>query len=128
MRHSFEIQKIRVNPKQRKYFDSTPNEDRTQKELQEYWDKPYIIIDELQQKSWIEHKIRLQEMGWDAEKIGSKEAFQERQKESRLDWTKNWGVHRYSVRCLDGGAWDRSTNHGCYRTFEEALQVAKGLL
>ena len=34
------------------------------------------------------------------------------------------GAVRFDVRCLDGGAWDRSTNHGQYGTLEEAIQHA----
>lgn len=34
---------------------------------------------------------------------------------------------RYFVRCLDGGAWDRSTNHGLFYTLESALQAARNL-
>lgn len=36
-----------------------------------------------------------------------------------------WGGSlRYDVRCLDGGAWDRSTNHGQFSTLSEALVCA----
>ncbi len=31
----------------------------------------------------------------------------------------------YVVRCLDGGAWDRSTNWGKFDTLEEAVSQAK---
>lgn len=31
---------------------------------------------------------------------------------------------RYDVRCLDGGAWDRSTCWGSFKTLEEAIQCA----
>lgn len=31
----------------------------------------------------------------------------------------------YEVRCLDGGAWDRSTNWGKFPTIEEAVGRAK---
>ena len=34
---------------------------------------------------------------------------------------------RYSVWCLDGGAWDRPTSYGHYADFEEALATAVGL-
>jgi len=43
----------------------------------------------------------------------------------RAEWIE-WfpdGV-RYDVRVLDGGAWDRSTNKGSFKTFEEALEIA----
>ena len=34
---------------------------------------------------------------------------------------------RFDVRCLDGGAWDRSTNRGQFATLEEAIQRANEL-
>lgn len=33
----------------------------------------------------------------------------------------------YQVRCYDGGAWDRSTNHGVFNTVEDAISKAKKL-
>lgn len=40
----------------------------------------------------------------------------------RAQWMEAWpsGI-RYDVRCLDGGAWDRSTSWGMFATLEEAL-------
>lgn len=35
---------------------------------------------------------------------------------------------RYSVRCLDGGAWDRSTWRGEADTLEEAVELARHFL
>ncbi|CAM8622405.1 hypothetical protein MCEMSHM24_02485 [Comamonadaceae bacterium] len=32
---------------------------------------------------------------------------------------------KFTVRCLDGGAWDRSTNYGVASTLEEAKDIAK---
>ncbi|NOM01208.1 hypothetical protein G9Q13_28680, partial [Klebsiella pneumoniae] len=45
------------------------------------------------------------------------------------DKNERWphGV-RYTVRMLDGGAWDRSTNHGMYGSIEEAVARALELL
>ena len=38
-------------------------------------------------------------------------------------WLDAWpSGTRYDVRCLDGGAWDRSTNWGCFSSLEEALK------
>jgi hypothetical protein len=34
---------------------------------------------------------------------------------------------RFNVRCLDGGAWDRSTLHASYDKLEEAVNHAKTL-
>lgn len=33
--------------------------------------------------------------------------------------------HRYDVRCLDGGAWDRSTAWGALPSLQEAVALAK---
>lgn len=32
---------------------------------------------------------------------------------------------KFTVRCLDGGAWDRSTNYGVASTLEEAKEIAR---
>ena len=47
--------------------------------------------------------------------------------EGNTEWRKIWpsGV-RYSVYCLDGGAWDRPTLWGAFATVEEAVRCAKG--
>lgn len=43
-----------------------------------------------------------------------------------VEWKAAWpSGARYDVRCLDGGAWDRSTKWGCFRTVEEALACAQ---
>jgi hypothetical protein len=42
------------------------------------------------------------------------------------EWLKAWpSGMRYDVRCLDGGAWDRSTCWGMAATLEEAVRIAK---
>jgi hypothetical protein len=58
-----------------------------------------------------------------------KEKWNKEIEERKKSWLKAWPTgFRYDVRCLDGGAWDRSTNHGMFKTFEEALIIAKNLL
>lgn len=133
-KHYFDNQKtvvdgIPINPTLRWDFDITPNDDRENIELENWWDKPYICVDILEQEPWIEHSIRLKnECGWDNEKIGTKEDWEKNLEDSRKSWFETWHTgFRYEVRCLDGGAWDRSTNYGMYATFEEALEVAKQL-
>jgi len=128
MRHTFEIDGIYINPKLPYAFDITPHEERDD-EMNDWWYKPYIIIDELQQESWIEHYCRLkQDYNWSDEEIGSEEDYLKELERQRKLWFKKWHTgFRYEVRCLDGGAWDRSTNHGMFATFEESLNVAKQL-
>lgn len=42
-------------------------------------------------------------------------------------WQAAWpSGTRYQVRCLDGGAWDRSTTWGAFRTAGEAFACAQG--
>ena len=68
-----------VDPKLPPLFDSTPNEQRSKRHLDIWWDKPFAI--------------------------------------------SNPGGG-FTVRCLDGGAWDRSTWYGAAKTLEEAGQLA----
>lgn len=48
------------------------------------------------------------------------------QRDTHPVFLKAWpeGI-RYDVRCLDGGAWDRSTNRGQFATIAEAVAFAK---
>lgn len=47
--------------------------------------------------------------------------------DARPEWmAAAWpGGTRYETRCLDGGAWDRSTSWGMFATLDEALMRAK---
>ncbi|WCH25132.1 hypothetical protein [Aeromonas salmonicida] len=95
---------IPLNPKLREDFDNTPNEERDPLELKDWWRVPYIkTID------WA--------------------AFASSDEEHRRSWFEAWptGI-RYDVRCLDGGAWDRSTNKGAFPTLEQAITAAQALL
>ena len=132
MRYTFETDGILVNPELPENFDFTPNEERDRAELYEWCDKPYIIVEEFDQESWEEHYYRLKSNDcgdpWSDEKIGTKEDYFKELEQRRKSWFKTWYTgFRYDVRCLDGGAWDRSTCHGMFATFEEALSVAKQL-
>ena len=48
--------------------------------------------------------------------------------EGRKKWLESYptGI-AYCVRCLDGGAWDRSTNYGTYADIDSALAKANEL-
>jgi hypothetical protein len=87
---------IPINPCQRDDFDSTPHEHRDPLELDHWWNIPYV-----QTCEWSD--------------IGSDD-------EHREQWFAHWpsGI-RYTVRCLDGGAWDRSTNRGSFSSLEQAV-------
>lgn len=72
-----------VDPPLRQLFDDTPNESRSDWEIERWWGKPFIVT------------------GHDG---------------------------RFDVRCLDGGAWDRSTWYGTGQTLEECDRIAAAKL
>ena len=61
-------------------FDDTPNDERSEKELETWWERPFI------------------QTGHDG---------------------------KFDVRCLDGGAWDRSTWYCTADSVEEAIRLGK---
>ncbi len=127
MRHFFTVDNIMVNPKLRAMFDSTPNEKRSEKEIEKFWGKPYVLIEEFRAESWEEHFYRLNEDDFfTKDKIGTKEEYIKRIENEKNIWLKNFpSGFRYTVRCLDGGAWDRSSWKGTFGDFDEALTFAK---
>jgi hypothetical protein len=96
-RKAFFEEEIPINPPLPEYFNSTPNEERPDWQIEVLWNRPFIVTTA----------------------FFSNEKFRE-------DWYKNWpsGI-RYDARCLDGGAWDRSTCWGMYPTLEEAIECCK---
>lgn len=88
------VRGVPVNPTLREAFDCTPHEERDLLELEDWWDRPYVVSHE-----------------------GKGPEF-------RKHWPE--GV-RYNVRCLDGGAWDRSSNRGAFASLEAALDHAIAL-
>ena len=88
---------IPINPRLPANFDSTPNVARPASHLR-WWGRPYIVTQD-----------------WDGH--GDYDA-----------WHKAWpSGTRYNVRCLDGGAWDRSTKWGMFATLEEAIRCAESV-
>lgn len=69
-----------VDPPLRYLFDHTPNDERSQHELDLWWDRPYALT---------------------------------------------CPDGHFEVRCLDGGAWDRSTYYGVADTIDEARALAQ---
>ncbi len=95
------VEGVPLNPCLRPGFDSTPNEERDPQEIDDWWNLPYI-----------------QAVAWDD--------FESDDAERRQSWFAHWpSGTRYDVRCLDGGAWDRSTSWGQAATLEAALEIAR---
>ena len=112
-----------VNPVQRECFDITPNEDREPLEIEHWWGKPYIVSQDYwsPDSSYSEFVERMSKYGPVTE---TEEEFNQRMASAKAAWVKAWptGV-RYEVRCLDGGAWDRSSSKGLFSSLEVALHV-----
>lgn len=110
------INGVPINPRLPERFDATPNEDRPASHLK-FWHRPYIVTDTVE--------------ALDAIYAGRTDPYAEEARQHWIDGRKQWLAAwptgtRYTVRCLDGGAWDRSTNWGCFSTLEAALVVAGG--
>lgn len=127
MRHSFTKDGIMINPQLRKNFDCTTNQKRSSKEVQFFWNNPYILVQELELESYEEHFDRLfNDKNFRNESIESKKEFLKRNEESIRNWFLVYPLgFRYTVRCLEGGAWDRSSWKGDFSDFTEALEFAK---
>lgn len=111
-----------LNPILRDWFDQTPNDMREPLELEHWWDLPFIVTDtwEDRETGFRAHQVRLNAEGFD----GALNADQVEAEIPALKakWFEAWPAGtRYEVRCLDGGAWDRSTNWGMVASLEEAI-------
>lgn len=107
---------VYVDPVLPAKFDDTPNESRPASH-RKWWDRPFI-----QTTTW-EH------MSSGAR--GPENATEEERARWFDDWRAKWfeswpSGTRYDVRCLDGGAWDRSTSWGMFGTLADAVACATG--
>ena len=123
------IEGILVNPIEPEYIDFKDINERSEEHLEEWWNKPFIRITgyEAPDNSYEEYYERLKDFNMELE---NEEEFYLRIERDKKSWFEYWGEDglRYDVRILDGGAWDRTTNKGSYKTLEEALEVAKALI
>ena len=139
-KHRYQNQKnvidgIPIDPILRDEFDVTDNDERPQMEINDWWGKAYIRTDTWgdNEESYEEYFARLQQFNSERKardmsliQLETKEEFTARVQRQKESWFNEFpSGTRYMVRCLDGGAWDRSTNKGSYPFLEEALQVAK---
>ncbi len=123
-RHFIENQEtmdgIPIDPIQRQSFDITPNDDRPQREIDEWWDVKYIVTQSFGRDTYQEYSKRVENP--DPEKQWTND-----RKERKKRWLENYpDGYRYTVRCLDGGAWDRSTNQGSCGSLNEAIEIING--
>lgn len=125
-RNQILIEGIPFNPLQREDFDQTPKAARDLLEIVEWWDEPYVKTcswDDCDE-SWESYIERAK--SWSSGEPESHDEFLERMRSRKENWFKAWpSGTRYEVRCLNGGAWDRSTGLAMVATLEEAIAVAK---
>ncbi|HKT97932.1 MAG TPA: hypothetical protein VJS30_15585 [Paraburkholderia sp.] len=106
------INGVLLNPELPKRFDDTPNDQRPD-DQRKWWYRPFIVTNTIEEMDEF-YSGRTDEYA---------DEGRARWVEGRVKWLQAWpsGV-RFETRCLDGGAWDRSTSWGMFATIEEALQ------
>lgn len=116
------INGILFNPKLPKNFDDTDNSARPDSH-RKWWYRPFIITYSIESLDKFysdrnDHYTQEYPEHW-------AESCKNWVSEGRNNWLKTYptGI-RYSVRCLDGGAWDRSTNYGDYGDIDAAMDQA----
>lgn len=117
---------VPINPNLRSGFDDTANDARDSLEVSDWWDRPFIVTEswEDNEESWDDFVERLKQ--FPGTNPGDKNDFEKSQAESKQSWFDTFptGV-RYEVRCLNGGAWDRSTLWGMVGSLEKAMEIIK---
>ena len=116
-----------LDPELPERFQTTPNDERSESEIAAWWDVPYITTetaDDVEadtRKNEERLKVQAPELvSSDVESLVEKR---------RADFLVSWpSGTRYTVDCLDGGAWDRPTWWGDFGSLEEAQECcANGL-
>lgn len=115
-----------LNPVMRKYFDNTPNEYREDAELADWWQVPFIqtytweLYEQHDRETQSFHRQQQNEF------VIPDEELERRIADRKASWLRSWPTGtRYDVRCLDGGAWDRSTSWGMAATLEAAIEICR---
>lgn len=99
---------VLVNPVLPQAFDQTQNDARPASH-EKWWHRPYIVT-------------------YPDAVSPYAQCSEEEKERMRRQWLEAWpSGTRYDVRCLDGGAWDRSTSWGCFSTLASAVAYARSL-
>jgi len=119
-----EVEGILVDPVLPPDFDDTPNDERDTEQLDQWWGRPFIVTDTFEPESYDHYVARIRGYGWEPD--WDRETWEANQVKMQKQWDEHYpSGTRYDVRCLDGGAWDRSTWWGSFATLEEAVSCAK---
>ena len=117
------VEGICINPVLRYYFDATDNDIRSELEKTHWWGRAYITTEEFTRDTYKEYLVRMK----NSTTVETEKQFNSNRVNDRKSWFCHWGNDgvRYNVRCLDGGAWDRSSNKGFFDNLDDALILAR---
>jgi len=127
------MKKIYVDPEVPEWMDDKDLNERSESHMQKWFNRPYIRTEGFTEDTYSEYVERMaytQEESYKGDyKLETEEEFNDRRKKDKEQWLEWYpeGI-RYDVRCLDGGAWDRTTNKGSYKTLEEAKARCKEIM
>lgn len=142
-KHYFKNQKniidgIAIDPILPDDFWNTAHEDRERIELDEWWERSFIVTQGYNEESYEEYYSRMKpyydeliaHYGEEKTtyKVETEDEFNARIAEQKKSWFDAWssGI-RYDVYILDSGAWDRPTSKAKVGSLEEALKIAKNI-
>ena len=117
-----------INPVLRHDFDVTSNDERDPLEVKDWWGRPFILENEYWQpdNSYEEYAERCSD--FTTTQLESKQEWEDKQKTNKQDFIKNYPTGKaYTVRCLSGGAWDRSSWCGDFASIDEAASYAASI-
>lgn len=119
-----QVEGFPFNPRLRHGFDSADHRNRDPFELQDWLDRPYIITE-----SWDETEQRIRRHRDNAQRKSNEsedDAFERQLADQKDQWFASYPEGtRYQVRCLDGGAWDRSSSWGFFPSHDAAIAHAR---
>lgn len=122
------MEEILINPEVPEWMDDKDINDRSESHMEKWFGKAYIRTQGFTEDNYTEYVERMKDCGPNYQ-LETEQEFNNRRKQNKEEWFTSWpdGV-RYDVRCLDGGAWDRTTNKGHYKTLEEAKAKCKEIM
>lgn len=113
-----------INPQLPELFQVTPNDQRSKAEIQEWWDVPYITTETAEdvEAHTRENEERLKVQAPELVSPDVEALVEQRRASFLASWPSGT---RYTVDCLDGGAWDRPTWWGDFGSLEEAQECCE---
>ncbi|MDU8545716.1 MULTISPECIES: hypothetical protein [Pseudomonas] len=114
------------NPILRADFGNTANEYREPQEIEDWEGLPYIESMSWAQREQHDRNTQDRHRAEKNEFVISDSELEAKLAERKASFYEKYpeGI-QYFVSCLDGGAWDRPTNWGCFATLDQALECCE---